>query len=184
VIGPALRERLRRPALVLLALNVAALAAFTLPRALQVRNLNRRVAALRAEVEGERAEVEALKQRADAIARNGRDSERLFRELLEPRQDALLPALEEIHAAAEEEGMELGNETFAPQAAEGGRPASVRVTLPLQGSYRQIVGFLARLESSKHFLVVESLTFGATQPGQAHLGVTVSAYFREVRAGA
>jgi hypothetical protein len=63
-----LRERLRRPAFVLLALNVAAFLAFTLPRALQVRNLNRRVASLRAEADRERTQVEALKQRADTVA--------------------------------------------------------------------------------------------------------------------
>ena len=184
MIGPALRERLRRPAFVLLALNVVAFLAFTLPRALQVQNLNRRVASLRAEADRERAQVEALKQRTDTIARNGRDAERLYRELLEPRQNALLPALEEIHAAAEEEGIELGSETFAPSSAQGGRPASVQVSLPVKGSYRQIVGFLSRLERSKHFLVVESLILGAAQPGEASLGVTVSAYFREGRAGA
>ncbi len=184
MIGPALRERLRRPALALLALNAAAFLAFTLPRVLQARSLAQRVSALRTEVERERAQVRALQERTDVIARNGRDSDRLYRELLEPRGQALLPALEEIHAAAEEEGIELGSESFAPEAADGGRPGSVRVSLPVKGSYRQIVGFLSRLERSKHFLVVEALTLGASQPGQPSLGVTIYAYFRDGRVGA
>ena len=183
MIGAAARKRLRRPALVLLALNTAAFVAFTLPRTLQVRNLAHRVATLRTEVERERAQVQALKERAQTIARNGRDSERLYGELLEPRKAALLPAIEEIHAAAEGEGIELGSESFAPEEAEGGRPASVRVALPVKGSYKQIVGFLSRLERSEHFLVVDGLTLGASEPGQASLGVTISAYFREARPG-
>ncbi|HET7294958.1 MAG TPA: GspMb/PilO family protein [Vicinamibacteria bacterium] len=181
MIDAATRTRLRRPAVVLLALNAAAFVAFTFPRALQARNVAHRVAALRAEVERERAQVQALRERADTIARNGRDSERLFGEFLKPRNVALLPAIEEIHAAAEAEGIELGSETFAPAQAEGGRPASVRVEMPVKGSYRQIVGFLARLERSRHFLVVEGLTLGASEPGEASLGVTISAYFRDAR---
>lgn len=183
MIDAATRERLRRPALAVLALNTAAFLVFTLPRTLQVRNLTHRVATVRAEVERERAQVQALRERAETIARNTRDSERLHGELLKPRKAELLPAIEEIHAAAEEEGIELGSESFAPEDAEGGRPSSVRVTLPVKGSYKQIVGFLSRLERSEHFLVVEALTLGASEPGEASLGVTISAYFREAPAG-
>ncbi len=182
MIGPALRQRLRRPALGLLALNAAVFLVFALPRTLQERNAAGRVAALRAEVAGERARVEALRARAQALAENARDSERFFEELLKPRKQALLPAIDEIQKAASAEGIDLGRETYTPEEARAGVPARVRVQLPVSGSYDQIVGFLGRLERSKQFLVIDQVSLDAGPDGEARLAIEVSAYYREARA--
>jgi len=176
--GPAARARLRRPALVLLALNGAAFLAFTLPRTLQERNAAGRVAALREEVARERSRVAALRERADAMNANVRDGERFARERLRSRAEALLPALDEIHGAASAEGIRLGRESYAPEEATAGAPARVRVALPVSGSYEQIVGFLGRLERSKHFLVIDQLRLGAEAGSEAQLGIELSAYFQ------
>ncbi len=179
MIAPALRARLRRPALGLLALNAAVFLAFTLPRTLQERNAARRVAGLRAEVGGERARVRALRERADSLVANARDSERFWRELLKDRKETLLPAIDEIQKAASAEGIDLGREAYTPEEARAGVPARVRVQLPVAGSYDQIVGFLGRLERSKQFLVIDQVSLDAGTDGEARLAIEVSAYYRE-----
>lgn len=182
MIGPGPRERLRRPALALLLLNAGVFGAFTLPRTLQERNAQGRVVALREEVIRERARVAALRERAEAMAANARDGERFAKERLRPRSEALLPALEEIHRAAAEESIELGRESYTPEEPRAGVPARVQVALPISGSYEQIVGFLGRLERSRHFLVVDQLSLGAEGGSEAQLSIVVSAYFRETAA--
>lgn len=178
--APALRERLRRPALLLLGLNAAAFLAFTLPRTLQERSAAGRVLSLREEVARERGRVAALRERAEAMSANSRDSERFLGELLKPRPEALLPALDEIHKAASEEGISLGRESYTPEEAKAGTPACIRVQLPIAGSYEQIVGFLGRIERSKHFLVIDQLSLDAgSSGGEARLGIVLSAYYRE-----
>lgn len=177
--GPALRARLRRPALALLALNAGAFLAFTLPRTLQERNAADRVVGLREEVARERTRVAALAERVAAMNANVRDGERFVKERLEARATALLPALDEIHRAASEEGIELGRESYTAEDSKAGVPSRVQVALPVSGSYEQIVGFLGRLERSRHFLVIDQLSLGAEGGSEAQLGIVVSAYFRE-----
>lgn len=180
MIAPALRARLRRPALALLALNAAVFLAFTLPRTLQEQSAATRVVALREEVAREQGRVAALRERAEAMAANARDVERFARERLRPRAEALLPALDEIHRAASEEGITLGRESYTRDEPREGLPARVRVSLPVSGSYEQIVGFLGRLERSKQFLIVDQLSLGTEGgEGEARLAIVVSAFFRE-----
>jgi len=179
VIPRALRARLRTPAFVLLGLNAAVFAAWTLPRTIAERNAVAHAAALREEVARERAAVLALRDRAEALAANARDSDRLFREVLGSRRDALLPVIGEIHAAAKAEGLVLGSESYQPEPGRAGAPSRFRVQLPVSGSYDQIVGFLGRLEASKQFLVIDELNLGAGNDGQARLNIRLSAYYRE-----
>lgn len=180
MIAPALRARLRRPALALLALNAAVFLAFTLPRTLQERNAASRVVALREEVARERGRVAALRERAETLTANARDVERFARERLRPRAEALLPMLDEIHRAAAEEGISLGRESYTRDEAQEGLPSRVRVALPVSGRYEQIVGFLGRLERSKQFLIVDQLSLGTDGgPGEARLAIVVSAFFQE-----
>lgn len=184
MIPRSLRARVRLPAFVLLGLNVAVFAVWTLPRTIAERNALAHAAALREEVARERAAVEALRDRADAMAANARDTERLFREVLGSRREALLPVIEEIHAAARAEGLVLGNESYQADAGVDA-PSRFRVQLPVSGSYDQIVGFLGRIERSKHFLVIDDLSLGAVEDNRARLNIRLSAYYREsARAGA
>jgi Tfp pilus assembly protein PilO len=123
-----------------------------------------------------------MRERADAMTQNGKDSERFLQGVLKERRETLLPAIEEIHKAARDEGIELGREAYAPEAARAGQPARVRIELPVSGSYEQIVGFLSRLERSKQFLVVDEVSLGAGSDGEARLAIVVSAYYREAPA--
>ncbi|HEX9203678.1 MAG TPA: hypothetical protein VF964_06930, partial [Vicinamibacteria bacterium] len=69
-------RRLVPPALVLLVLNGLVFAAYTLPRALQVRNVKARAVDVRSELDRERAATAALRRQAETIRANAADTER------------------------------------------------------------------------------------------------------------
>lgn len=170
------RRRLLVPILVLLGLNLAVFAAYTFPRALQVRSATARAASARAEVEQERKEVEELRGRADALRGNAEDAE-LFYKDVDSRAD-LLAVLEDVERMAREPGLKPGARSFAPGEVADPRLARIRVNLPLVGSYEQLVGFLERVDRSKHFLTVDRIALSGGAEGAASLQVELSAYFR------
>jgi hypothetical protein len=52
----------------------------------------------------------------------------------------------------------------------------VRVTIPVKGSYAQLVGFLGRLERAKAFVVVDTIGLQEGE-NEASLDVGLSMYF-------
>jgi len=175
-----LQQRLVRPALALLSLNVVVVAVYTLPRTLQERSLETSVAILRNEATRERGQLQALRRRAETMRTNAKDAERFSREILKPREATLLPVLAEIHQAARAEGLLLGREDYERLAMKEAGFTKLTIRLPVNGNYRQLVGFLGRLERAAHFLVVEEVQLrGHSERGAADLAVVLSTYFRE-----
>jgi hypothetical protein len=170
-------KRFLRPAFVLLGLNVAGFLVFTLPRTLQERSLASQLVALRAEAERERGQVAALKRRAEAIRSNQKDAARFVSDVMKSRQATLLPAIAELHDAASAEGLEVGSETYGRRDVRDADLVRLSVTLPVKGSYAQLVGFLGRVERSKAFVVVETLALQEDDAG-ASLDVVVSVFFK------
>jgi Tfp pilus assembly protein PilO len=52
------------------------------------------------------------------------------------------------------------------------------VTLPLDGSYANLTGFLARLESTERFIVVDQMALVQEEDG-ARMNLKLSAIFKE-----
>src|SRR5262249_4174770 len=173
---PAWQRRLLPPVLALLGLNVAVFAVYTLPRTLQVRRATSRAAQARADVEAAKKEVAALRGRADALNANAEDAERFYGDM-DSRAD-LLPVLEGVEKRAREPGLKPGGRSVAAGDVPDPRLTRIKVNLPLEGSYDQLVGFLQRVERSKHFLTVDRIALSGREEGAANLQVEVSAYFR------
>lgn len=177
---PLWRRRLLAPALVLAGLNAAVLSAYTLPRIWQARSVASRRQTLGAEVERERARLRALTDKAAAIRDNERDAERLLKELVGSKADTLLPLLRRIEATASELGLETARATYKPENLTGVPLVRFVITLPVSGTYRELVSFLDRLERLPQFVTVDKLGIRGQQGGQelTDLDLTLSAYFR------
>lgn len=173
----------RRPSrlalLLLLAVNLAVAAAFTLPRGLAQRQLDERVAALRVERAAAVARQEALRARAELLARNRRDAAQLTERLIGTREETLVAALQELDAAGRELDLRFGARSMQPTAVKDVPLTRLQIRLPVEGNYRALVIFLRRLEHSRRFLTVDELRLGEREGGQkATLDVGLSAYFR------
>ncbi len=175
-VRPTWRRRLVPPVLALLGLNVAVFAVYTLPRTLQVRRATSRAAQARTDVEEAKKEVAELRGRADALKANAEDAERFYGDV-DPRAD-LLPVLEDVEKMAREPGLKPAARSFTTGDVSDPRMTRIKVNLPLEGSYDQLVGFLQRVERSKHFLTVDRIALSGREEGAANLQVELSAYFR------
>ena len=175
--GPFWRTRLLPAFLVLLGVNLVALAAWTGPRYWRQRNAATRAEAARAEAERRRSEVAGLRERAGAIRGNGTDVERFYRSVGTEKAD-LLPTIEAIEDMARAPGLQPGARTFKREEVTDARVERIAVTLPLAGSYAQLVGFLREVEASPRFLTVDSVAMRADQDGGGALQVELSTYLR------
>jgi Tfp pilus assembly protein PilO len=174
--GPLWRTRLLPAFLVLLGVNVA-LAVWTGPRYWRQRNAATRAEEARKEAGRQRAAVAILRERAGAIRANGADVERFYRSA-GAEETNLLPTLEAIEEMARSPGLRPGARRFAREDVANARVERVVVTLPLEGSYAQLVGFLREVEASPRFLTVDRVAMRAEQEAGAALQVQVSTYLR------
>jgi Tfp pilus assembly protein PilO len=179
---PFWRRRLLVPFLIVIALNAVAFGLYTLPRTWQERNREARVVTLRAEVERERRVLDGLKHQANVVHRNTEDVKRFYDETLGTRSKAYLGTLEDILKMARQPGLQAGSRSFHPEEVKGLPLIQVSLTLPIEGSYKQLVGFLSSVEKSPRFLTVDKVALrenrGRQEGTKGALNVALSAYFR------
>jgi Tfp pilus assembly protein PilO len=171
------RSRLLPVFVGLLALNLLVLLAWTLPRGYRLRNATARADAARIEVARLRASVQGLRDRAAAIRANGEDLARFYDRLVRPERAELLPTLQEVERMARLPGLRPGSRTFSREPVAGTRVERISVTLPVEGSYPQLVGFLREVERSPRFLTVDRVAMRSEDAGAA-LQVVLSMYVR------
>jgi Tfp pilus assembly protein PilO len=159
-------------------LNAAVFAAYTFPRQLQLRSVTSRVEVLRAEVERERESTAGLRRRADTIRSNTADMQRFYRGVVGPRDTDLLPTLQEIERMVAEPGLKARRRTFHPDEVKGARLTRVAISLPVEGTYHQLVEFLDRVERSPRFLIVDRVSLRRSTEQRGDLSIELSAYFR------
>jgi Tfp pilus assembly protein PilO len=158
--------------------NLLVAAVWTVPRTLRLRSATARVATAREMVEEERRAVARQRERGDAIEGNSRDLARFYDTVVGPERVELLPTLEDIEAMARAPGLTPGRRSFRREEVEGTGVERVAVTLPLEGSYRQLVGFLREVERSDRFLTVDGVALRGELGGEANLQVEMSAFMR------
>jgi Tfp pilus assembly protein PilO len=172
------RRRLLPVFWALIGLNVAAFAAYTFPRQLQLRSVTSRVALLRAEVEREREITAGLRRRTDTIRSDTEDMQRFYRGVVGPRDTDLLPTLQEVEKMVAEPGLKVRRRTFHPDEVKGARLTRVAISFPVEGTYHQLVEFLARVERSPRFLTVDRVALRRSAEQRGDLNIELSAYFR------
>ena len=175
---PVWRRWLLPVFLVLLVLNLLVAAVWTVPRTLRIRSATARVEAVRAMLEEERRTVARQRERGEAIDANADDLARFYATAVGPERVELLPTLESIEAMARAPGLTPGRRSFRREEVKGTNVERVAVTLPLEGSYRQLVGFLREVERSERFLTVDGVSLRGEPGGEANLQVEMSAFMR------
>jgi Tfp pilus assembly protein PilO len=176
---PFWRSKLLPVFVVLLALNAAVLGAWTLPRSLRQKNAAARALAARAELARDRERLETLRERAAAIQANRTDLERFYATLAGSQKQDLLPTLEAIEELARAPGLQPASRTLRREELDDAPLQRVSVTLPLEGSYAQLVGFLRGVERSPRFLTVDRVSLRADAESGGALQVELSTYLRQ-----
>ena len=175
------RRRVLWVAVLLAVANLAAYLAYTLPRSMRKKNVASRIAQLDVELRDDRARVAALKARADTIAANRKDSRTFLDERVARPGTELVPILKEVESLAKEQGLSVGTQQFQREPVEGLPLERFAINMPVNGTYEQVTGLLARIERSRFFFTLDKIA-ARTQEGSAQGGVGLnlefSAYFR------
>jgi Tfp pilus assembly protein PilO len=169
-------------AVVVTGLNLLILLAFTVPRSWRLGRVASRAVSLREAVARERALTAALRARVETVESNTRDVERFYKEMVQKREESLLPTLEEIEGMAHQPGLVAGRRGYRREAVKGAPITRVAIHLPLEGSYQKLVGFLERVERGKRFVTVDKIAISQNSEergGEARLLVDLSAFFKE-----
>lgn len=162
----------------LLLLNLVAFAAFSWPVLTRVRRAESRaleVSARRANLETLSAQIEARKK---TVERNRADIESLTRNYLEERAAGLFAAQREVESLARESGLLPSSSAYSVNEIDGTDLVRCEITLPLEGSYANLTGFLSRLETGPRFIVVDQLTLAEDKKG-ARMSLRLSVIFKE-----
>lgn len=176
--SPRWRRRLQAALLIVLAANLLVFGSFTLPRLLRDRRLADHVLVLRTEQERARRNVAQLRQRADAIQANTRDLARFYADVVPelPTAAVVLKDLEQATPSA-------GDRSWSRQAVKGAPLVRFTVSMPISGSYGQLLAFLETLERFPHFVTVERVALrDKAQASAAELDVVVAAWFKAEKA--
>lgn len=172
------RLRVAVAGMLLLALNVAAFAAVTWPRLTRVRRAESRAQTVAARLSELERLSATLLARKELVARNRQDIERLSREHLKPRATDLFAAQREIERLAREAGLRTRTSTYEVEKIAGTDLVRCRVTLPLDGSYSNLTGFLSRIAATSRFIVVDQMALAENEQG-ARMSLQLSAVFTE-----
>ncbi len=168
------------PFVVLLGANLVGFVGYTWPRLQRERDLEARLRSVRKTLAAERADVEALRERSGMILANRADERRFVEEVVPARDGGLFGVLEDVEAMAADAGLELKSRRYRPQKVVGMPLLRLSITLPVSGSYRQLVSLIERLEQSTHLLVVDGVQLQEAGGGSGgDLSVELSTYLRE-----
>lgn len=164
--------------LFLLIANGALFGAVTWPRLTSLRRAESRAT----DVSARRAALEKVWAQATArkglLAQNRRDIESLSRDHLKYRTEDLFGTQREIEKLAREAGLKPKKSSYAISKVKGTDLVRCEVTLPLDGSYSNLTGFLARIASARRFIVVEQMALAQEEQG-ARMSLRLSAIFKD-----
>jgi Tfp pilus assembly protein PilO len=162
----------------LLLLNLIALAAWTLPQGYKQRTAAEKVKVARQELADARRTAGRLRDRASAIRSNLADVGKFYGKLAGSETSELVPTLEAVEAMARAPGLKTGARSVSRSDLRATRLEQVSVTLPLDGSYAQLVRFLKEVETSPRFLTIDSVSMRMARERGASLQVQLSAYMQ------
>lgn len=161
-------------------LNLAVYGVYSLPRSMEERAIATRRAVLKQELVREQRVVAELRERAEAIQANKQDVRRFYQDRVEEREASLVSILRHIEALATEQGLRVVDQKYTPKEVKGALVERFEITMPVLGTYRQLVALMGRLEASSYFLTLDEVKVrGGTDAGQAQLDLVLSCYFRK-----
>ena len=163
--------------------NLVAFLAYTAPRAARKRDVAARTAALYSELARQRTQVQELRDRAETISANRRDSRAFMAAQVGPADASVVPIMIEVESLARKQGLRVGRQTFDLEVVKGLPVERFSIVMPVEGDYRQVTGLVGELEASSTFVTLDKMSArtssaagGASE--QVGLDLEFSYYFR------
>jgi Tfp pilus assembly protein PilO len=161
-------------------LNGLIYVALTYRLATKQERLAREHASLTESVAAREKELQGLESELQRIARNEETAKRFWSDIVLPRDPGLAEAIAELDRLAYESGVERGNTSYNFEELEIGLTRA-SASMPLQGSYFNLVRFINHLERSERFFVVREIRLRRARDEGSGLGLScdVSFYLKD-----
>ena len=111
-----------------------------------------------------------------------------YNDILGAKDTRMIEIQREVRAIAASLGMDPETIAYQPEILDKVGLISFNINVPLAGDYRNLRQFINKIEKSKNFLIVESVSLGGAKDGGAllDLNIRLSTYFeapelREIR---
>jgi hypothetical protein len=164
-------------AFALLALNCGAALVYTLPESLRGRRMSARLEQERRRMAEIAQRIRASRDRAAILDENAKGAREFYRRVRRDRSSAVVETQQRLWRIAEESGLAPKTLTCVQEELKAVPLTRLRVTMPLSGSYDQLLSFLGRVEQAEQFLIVDGVRLSSKKDRDRALDVRISAYF-------
>ena len=173
------RPRFQRALLGLALANVVIYGAVTYRLATKQERLAQRQASLSEEIAAREDELSKLQEERVRIARNDEVAEQFWSAVVQPLTPGLTDGLAEIDRLARQSNVERGRTSYSQEVLDVGL-REMKVSMPLQGSYFDLVRFINALERSSRFFVVREIALRDAEQGRLSLRCDLSFFVKPV----
>lgn len=128
------------------------------------------------------ADIDRAGEIRDKLGQIERDCNRFFEEQFLGEEVGSSTVVGDLTAIASQAGLQPRGVSYKLTEVEGRDVIEVSMSASVEGSYKNIVGFINGLEQAKRFYLVESLALSSAQGGTLKLNLQLKTYFRVKRA--
>jgi hypothetical protein len=130
--------------------------------------LQESIGRLRGDIEGRRQRIETLERLNSQLSTLDQDRRRLFTTHFIPRDAGWSEILPELNAMVQEAHVENVQKGYTIDQTPQYGLYSVKIRVPVQGSYPNVVNFIKDIENSETFFIINSIDVrGSGSPGAA-----------------
>ena len=157
--------------------NLALYGVVTYRLATKQERLAKEEASLTEEIASRRKVLDGLRTERERIARNDAVAEEFWSEVVQPRTPGLTEAVAEIDRLAKQTGVTRGRTSYSQDELPVGL-SEVKVRMPLEGSYFNLLRFINLLERSGRFFLVREIALKDADEGRLALRCDVAFFLR------
>ena len=173
------KPRFHRSLLGLALANIVIYGAVTYRLATKQERLAQQQASLSEEIASRQEELSTLREEQERIERNDAVAETFWAEVVEPLTPGLTDALAEIDRLARQSNVERGRTSYSQNVLDVDL-REMKVSMPLRGTYFDLVRFINVLERSDRFFLVREIALRDANEGQLNLRCDLSFFVKPV----
>jgi len=127
------------------------------------------------------SDVTGLERLTSKLACTRSDVERVFDETLSSKEKRLTAIQRELRLLAKERNLDPDLISYSAATVRQTDLVKLSIAFPLEGPYETLEGFIASVEESKNFLIVEDVSMQESQGKTLRLAISLVTYFQAPR---
>ena len=157
--------------------NLVVYGVVTYRLATKQERLAKEEASLAGEIASRQKVLDGLRTEQERIVRNDAVADEFWSDIVKPRTPGLTEAVAEIDRLADQTGIERGRTSYSQDVLPVGL-SEVKVRMPLEGSYFDLLRFINLLERSERFFLVREIALRDADAGQLALRCDVAFFLK------